>query len=112
MHKLIAVAAAIGALAATTPAVAHPEDESPYANRGPSTSDLARMAVDRLVEQKKLPASWAGAKLSGFDFRTKNGVEQYVVIFENPAIKQVAKRKLYVFMSTTGEFISANHKLI
>jgi hypothetical protein len=64
------------------------------------------------VAKKKLPATWTGAKLVSFDYRTKNGVDQYVLLFENPSVKQAAKRKLYVLMSTSGAFISAKHKLI
>ena len=107
---LMAAAAASSLLAA--PAAAHPEDEfGSYAPRGPSTTDLAQAAIENLVAQKKLPASWTKAKVSGFDYREKNGAGQYVVTYENAAIKVAGKRKLYVVMSTSGEFISAGHKL-
>jgi hypothetical protein len=111
MRKLILAVAAATAFT-TAPAMAHPEDEGTLAPRGPSTAELAQAAIEKLVAQKKLPATWTGAKLASFDYRTKNGVDQYVLIFENPSIKQAAKRKLYVLMTTSGEFISANHKLI
>ena len=111
MRKFILVLAALTAFNAV-PAMAHPEDESPFMPRGPSTAQKAQMAIDKLVENKKLPASWTAAKLVSFDFRSKNGADQYVLIFENPSIKQAAKRKLYVLMTTGGEFISAKHKLI
>jgi hypothetical protein len=113
MRKLtfvLAAAASVSVLAA--PAFAHPEDEfGSYQPRGPSTGELAQEAINKLVAQKKLPATWTGARLVSFDYRSKNGVEQYVVTFENPAIKQASKRKLYVLMSTSGSFISASHKL-
>ena len=109
MRKLILIASA-AFLIPSVPASAHPEDES-CARRGPSTAELARLAIQKLVEQKKLPASWTKATVSGFDYRDKNGRREYVVTYENTAIKAAAKRKLYVVMSTTGEFISAGHKL-
>jgi hypothetical protein len=113
MRKLaLAMTSAFAAMTLTTPLAAHPEDEGMFAPRGPSTAELAKQAIDSLVEKKKLPASWSAAKLVSFDFRTKNGVDQYVLIYENSAIKQAAKRKLYVLMSTSGEFLSANHKLV
>ena len=112
MRKFILVLATATAFSAV-PAMAHPEDEgSMYAPRGPSTADKAQQAIEKLVAQKKLPATWTAAKLVSFDFRSKNGVDQYVLIYENPSIKQATKRKLYVLMTTSGDFISANHKLI
>jgi len=113
MRKLTLILAAAGAACLAAPVAAHPEDEfGSFSRRGPSTAELAQGAVERLISEKKLPASWSGAKLVGFDFRTKNGVDQYVVVFENAAIRQPAKRKLYVLMTPSGSFISANHRLI
>lgn len=106
------IAAGIAAATLAAPVAAHPDDEDAYAPRGPSTAELAKQAIDKMVEKKKLPASWTGAKMVSFDYRTKNGADQYVLIFENPSIKQAAKRKLFVLMTPGGQFISANHKLI
>jgi hypothetical protein len=49
--------------------------------------------------------------MTKFDYREKNG-GQYVLTYENPAIKLAAKRKLFVVMTTDGKFVSAGHKLI
>jgi len=110
MRKLtVVLAIAVAASALGAPAFAHPEDEFTY--RGPSTAELAEAAIGKLITQKKLSPSWASAKLASFDYRSKNGTDQYVLTYENPAVKQAAKRKLYVIMSTSGSFISASHKL-
>src|SRR5215217_4362722 len=109
MRTLSLCLAALAIAVQSAPVLAHPEDESGMWRR-PSTSDLATEAVGRLVEAKKLPASWVDAKITGFDLRTKNGADQYVVVFENARIKPAAKRKLYVLMTTSGQFISANYK--
>src|SRR5215217_7158205 len=106
MRKLsMSLSLALAMLAA--PVAAHPEDEidSP-AMRGRSAAGAAQQAIERLVAQKKLPPSWSNATLVNFDFRNKNGTDQYVLTYENSAIKQPAKRKLYVLMSTNAEFIS------
>jgi hypothetical protein len=109
MRKLTLVLAATAtACAFAAPASAHPEDEFTY--RGPSTSERAEQAIGDLIAKKKLPATWANAKLLSFDYRSKNGTDQYVLTYENPAIKQVAKRKLYVVLTTSGSFVSASHK--
>src|SRR5215213_9794407 len=97
--------------AAPVPLIAHPEPAELGEFRGPTTSELAVEAISNLVRAKKLPASWNSAKLTSFDLRSKNGTDQYVLIFENPAIKVAGKRKLYVLMGTGGQFISAGYKL-
>lgn len=103
---------AFAALAAcSVPASAHPEhDEQSRVERRP-VADLARDAVVKLVTQSKLPASWAKAQAVKSDVRTKNGAQQWVITFENKAERRAAKRRLYVLMTTGGEFISANHRL-
>ena len=106
--SLTAIVAA-AAMALSLPAMAHPEDEDGSYSRGPSASDLARAAVGKLVTQKKLPESWNRAVVNRLDVRTLNGSDRYVVTFENGSAAP-AQRKLYVIMSTTGEFISAGFK--
>lgn len=109
---LICLAGASFALSAA-PAIAHPEDE--MAGRyqpAPSTAELANEAVIKLVTQSKLATSWTKARAVKTATRTTKGTEQYVVTFRNDAIRQPAKRMLYVIMTTDGKFVSANHKLI
>ena len=104
---------AFAALASfTAPALAHPEghDDQFRVERRP-VAELAQEAVVKLVTQAKLPASWAKAKSTKLDLRTKNGAEQWVVTFENKAERRRARRLLYVLMTRDGDFISANHKL-
>lgn len=104
--------AAIAGFGLAGPALAHPEDERMNtAPRGPSTAELAEQEIGKLIAQKKLAASWGKAKMSKFDYRAKNG-GQYVLVYENPAVKQATKRKLFVVMTTNGTFVSAGHKLI
>jgi len=109
MHKLM-MFAAVTTLGLASPAFAHPEDEGMSAPRGPSTGELAQEEINKMIAQKKLPASWSSAKMTKFDYREKNG-GQYVLTYENAAIKQAAKRKLYVVMTTDGKLVSAGHKL-
>lgn len=111
MRNLMILAAAAG-LGLAGPALAHPEDEQMNtAPRGPSTAELAEQEIGKLIAQKKLGASWAKAKMTKFDYRGKNG-GQYVLIYENAAVKQAAKRKLFVVMTTNGKFVSAGHTLV
>ena len=109
---LICLAGASFALSAV-PAIAHPEDEmTGRYQRAPSTAELAGEAVVKLVAQSKLATSWTKARAVKTATRTRKGAEQYVVTFRNDAIRQPAKRMLYVVMTSDGRFVSANHKLI
>ena len=109
MRKLM-MFAAVATLGLAAPALAHPEDEGMSVPRGPSTGELAQEEINKLVTQRKLPASWTNAKMVKFDYREKNG-GQYVLMYENASVKQAAKRKLYVVMTINGKFVSAGHKL-
>jgi len=35
------------------------------------------------------------------------GTQRWVVTFDNPAIKSASKRKLYVVLTRSGDFVSA-----
>jgi len=48
-------------------------------------AELAQDAVVKLVTQAKLSSSWAKAKAIKTDVRTKNGMQQLVVTFQNKA---------------------------
>lgn len=113
MRTLLIGLVSLTAALSSVPALAHPEDDfgSRY-ERAPTRTELAQEAVVKLVSQAKLPASWTGALVTSSTSRTKNGVEQFVVKFENNKIKQPAKRFLYVISTADGKFVSANHKLV
>lgn len=107
---IIAVAVALGSMSA--PAIAHPEGHDEYSEPSPyPITMLAQQAVARLVTEDKLPASWTGAKLVARELRAKDGVLQWVVIFQNEAERRRTRRMLYVLMSPSGSFISADHAL-
>lgn len=113
MRKLLICLAGASVAILATPVIAHPEDEhGGRYERGPTSTELAQQAVVKLVTQAKLPASWTSARVVRSVARTRKGAEQLVVTFQNNAIRQPAKRKLYVIMSSEGRFVSANHKLI
>lgn len=91
---------------------AHPEGHEVQERVQPRpVAEMAKASIVKLVTQAKLPASWSKAQLIGNRTRTRNGVDQLVITFENGAIRNRAKRRLYVLMTPAGEFISANHKL-
>lgn len=109
MRLAVLVLAAFGTLA--TPVVAHPTGHDNDEPQRRPVSQLAQNAVVKLVTQGKLPASWAKAKLIKEDARTKDGATQWVMVFQNNAVRTRSKRLLYVLMTPGGDFISANHRL-
>ena len=111
MRSFLITIVALGTFAA--PVAAHPEghDQQPRAAESRPVPELAQDAVVKLISQAKLPASWAKAKAIKSNVRNKNGVQQWVVIFQNKAERRANKRLLYVLMTPGGEFISANHRL-
>ena len=110
MRKLTMLAAAASLILVGAPAWAHPEDEGSDYRRGPSTAEMAQLEINNLVAMKKLPASWTRARMVNVDYRARNG-GQYVLLFENAAIKQPAKRRLYVVMTISGGLVSTGYKL-
>lgn len=111
MRPSLLAAVALSTFAA--PLAAHPEghDNQFRAAEPRPVPELAQDAVVKLVSQAKLPASWAQAKAIKSNVRTKNGVQQWVVTFQNMAERRAKRRLLYVLMTPGGEFISANHRL-
>ena len=96
-----------------TPLAAHPDGhDEQYRVQPRPMAEIAKDSVVKLVTQAKLPASWSKAPSIGNKIRIKSGAEQWVVTFENKAIRNRAKQRLYVLMTPEGKFISANHKLL
>jgi hypothetical protein len=109
MRLALAAFAAVG-FSVAAPAIAHPDHEEARPQRRP-IGELARESVVRLVTQAKLPATWTRARVVGTNARQKNGAQQFVVTFQNDAERNRARRTLYVLMTPTGDFISANYRL-
>lgn len=110
--RLFLVTLASAAIAmASAPVHAHPGGHEGEYERAPSIPELARDSVVRLISQAKLPASWSTARDVRSFTRSRGGTEQLVVEFRNDAIRQRAKRSLFVIMTRGGQFISANHRL-
>jgi hypothetical protein len=110
--RSIAIVVCLALACVGAPAFAHPHGEDEYVEpRQPAVSALAQQSIERLVREDKLSSSWTSARLMGQELRVKDGRMQWVVIYQNPAERRRSRRMLYVLMSTTGSFISADHTL-
>jgi hypothetical protein len=108
LARLAAAALALGALAG--PALAHPEHDEPrMALDQASLETRAKSIVGALIERKIVEPSWATVPAADVQQRAADGAPQQVVVFRNPAVKDPAKRVLYVVLSPYGDYVAANH---
>jgi hypothetical protein len=69
----------------------------------------ATAIVSALVKKEKLEASWASITASTVEKKTFNGNPEWVVVFVNDKITDPAKQKLYIFLTSGGDYIAANY---
>ena len=106
MRKTLTALASLTFIA--SPALADPEhDDIPQRVESRPIAEIAKDSVIRLVTQAKLPSSWSKAKAIQTEARMIGGTQRWVVTFDNPAIKSASKRKLYVVLTRSGDFVSA-----
>ncbi len=114
MKRLLPLAAvlALGLVAPAFPALAHPGGHGEEVVTIPKANaeTKARTVVDTMIGRDILEPSWRGLKASSADLREGDtGGLEWVVTFRNPAAKDAAKRVLYVFLSSDGIYLAANH---
>ncbi len=73
-------------------------------------SAKATQVVATIVKKGELDASWSQIQPAKVKKETFEGKLEWVVTFNNPAEKDTAKQKLYVFLSLYGEYTGANYK--
>jgi Family of unknown function (DUF6488) len=110
MRKMLIILASAATVMTAVPATAHPDPYEEY-ERTPTVPELARAAIAKLIAQSKLPASWSTAAEVRTFTRMRGSTEQLIVEFRNAGVREPAKRTLFVVMTRSGQFISANHRL-
>jgi len=70
--------------------------------------NIAISRVAMLVESEKIDKSWKLAKVVSAEQKTYNGESEWLVILKNNQVSDSAKSTLYIFLSSTGEYIAAN----
>ncbi len=76
-----------------------------------SSSQAKQKALDvimKAVIKEKVPESWSQIKPATIKQKTYKQGPEWVVTFNNPAIKNKGKQTLYVFLSLTGHFLAVN----
>lgn len=113
MKRLLPLAAVLtlGLAAPAFPVLAHPgHGEETVTIPQANAEAKARTVVDTMIGRDILEPSWRGLKPDSADLREGDtGGLEWVITFRNPAAKDAAKRVLYVFLSSDGIYLAANH---
>ena len=73
-------------------------------------SAMATQVVATIVKKGQLDTSWSQIQPTEIKQKAFNGMPEWIVTFINPAEKDTAKQKLYIFLSLYGEITGANFK--
>jgi hypothetical protein len=76
---------------------------------GKTAQKMASMEIKRLVKERKIGLSWLSATYLKSVEKKFGSEKEWVVIFKNGKIKNNKKKKLYVFLSSFGDFLAANY---
>ena len=85
----------------------HGHSHAPVNQEAAETNATAIVAA--LVKKEKLEASWASITASSAEQKTFNGNPEWVVVFVNDKITDPARQKLYIFLTSGGDYIAANY---
>lgn len=69
---------------------------------------VANMRVSILVNKGKIDKSWKSIKVASAEKKMNGHQTEWVVTYNNDQMTDTAKRTLYVFISSTGDYIAAN----
>jgi hypothetical protein len=70
------------------------------------TGKIGRYHVERLAKAGKIDASWKSSTLDKSEKKTFGKKTEWVVTFDNE--KGAKRKKLYIFLNLSGEFVAAN----
>ena len=74
-----------------------------------TANSKATKIIANFIKQKVLNKSWAGTTVSSSEKKIFNGEQEWVVSFINKKVEDAKKRKLYVFLTLSGDYIAANY---
>ena len=77
-------------------------------NQSTANAKAAKI-VKNFIKQNTIDKSWASASLSSSEKKLFNGKQEWVVTFDNNKMADTKKRKLYIFLTLSGNYIAANY---
>jgi len=87
----------------------HSHEHSHSAVDQTTANSKATKIVANFIKKKTLDKSWAGVAVNSSEKKMFNGKQEWVVSFFNKKIADAKKRKLYVFLTLSGDYIAANY---
>lgn len=69
----------------------------------------ATKIIASFIKKKSLDKSWEGTTVNSSEKKKFNGRQEWVVSFVNGKVTDAEKRKLYIFLTLSGEYIAANY---
>jgi hypothetical protein len=111
MCKALFVTAVLLGLAAAPAARAHGDKpgHTHHQITQKQAGEFAKLVVAAMVREEAVAPSWNKATLTSAAKKKRGHTTEWVVVFDNPAETDAAKRTLYVFLDLEGEYIAANH---
>ncbi len=85
----------------------HGHSHSPVNQK--AANAIATKIIASFIKQKTLDKSWASTTVSSSEKKTFNSKQEWVVSFINEKVSDAEKRKLYVFLTLSGDYIAANY---
>jgi len=74
-----------------------------------TANSKATKIIASFIKQKKLDKSWAGITVNASEKKMFHGKQEWVVSFVNKKVTDAKKRKLYVFLTLSGDYIATNY---
>jgi len=68
----------------------------------------ATLRVGALVNKGKIDKSWKSSEIESTEKKMNGNQAEWVVTFKNDQEKDTAKSTLYIFLTTSGDYIAAN----
>ena len=75
---------------------------------GEKVIEVAFKVVKKLIEKKKIDASWAEVKVASSQQKTFSKGPEWVVSIVNKKVLDASKQTLYLFFTLDGHYIAAN----
>lgn len=74
-----------------------------------TANSKATKILNSFVKQKTIDKSWASTSVSSSEKKSFNGKQEWVISFMNEKSIDAKKRKLYIFLTLSGDYIAANY---
>ena len=112
--KILATSLVLSSLFFGAPVVAGTDHDHGHSHaQAPVTKETAEKNAEKVVASfvvsGKIDKSWAPITASTSEKKEFSGRSEWVVIFINEKITDTAKKKLYVFLTLSGEYIAVNY---